>query len=85
MNLLGQASLISGIQVLLYVLIPAWVLCRWQWRDFGEGVFAFLLAGVCSVALLGRVGNAGGWGVPVVLPIWLAFWLGWGIWVWWRK
>lgn len=85
MNLIGQALLVSGIQLLLFMLIPAWVLSRTAWRDMGEGLFAFLVAGLCSVAILGRVGNIGMGGVPVILVIWLIFWLGWGGWRRWRK
>ncbi len=32
-----QQVQVTGIQVLLYLLLPAWTLVRFRWRDAGEG------------------------------------------------
>ncbi len=71
---------VTGVQVLLYGLVPAWALGRRTWRDAGEWGFAALVAGVSSAALLGRVCNGRDIGAGVVLGIWLAAWMTGGVW-----
>ena len=73
--LLLQAVQVAGLQMLLYVLVPAWTLVRWRWRDAGEGLFAALLAGVGSAALLGRICDGTGIGAGAALGLWLAGWI----------
>jgi hypothetical protein len=80
MNPLFASFGVIGLQVLLYGLVPAWSLGRRTWRDAGEWIFAALVAGVSSAALLGRVCNGRGIGVGVVLGLWLAAWMAGGVW-----
>lgn len=76
-----QMVQVTGIQVLLYVLVPAWTLARFRWRDAGEGLFAALVAGLASAALWGRVCNGSGIGIAPATLIWIAAWIGAGAWV----
>ena len=71
---------VVGLQVLLHGLLPAWALARNKWRDAGEWLFAAFVAGVSSAALLGRICNGRGLGVGMVQGIWLAAWVGGGVW-----
>ena len=58
-----QLVQVTGIQMLLYLLLPAWTLVRFRWRDAGEGLFAALVAGLATAALWGRVCNGIGIGI----------------------
>ena len=78
-TMLFHAVQVAGLQMMLYVLVPAWTLVRWRWRDAGEGLFAAFLAGVGSAALLGRVCDGTGIGAGAALGIWLAGWIAAGI------
>jgi hypothetical protein len=75
MNLLVAMIGVTGVQVLLYGLVPAWALGRRTWRGAGEWGFAAMVAGGASAALLGRLCNGRGMGVGVVVGIWLALWI----------
>jgi len=65
----------TASQVLLYLLVPAWALARMSWRDVGEWLFASLVAGVTSAAVLGWVCNETGIGVSLALGLWLTTWI----------
>ena len=66
---------VAVMQVMLYVLVPAWTLVRLRWRNAGEGLFAALVAGAGSAALLGRICDGTGIGAGMALGIWLAGWI----------
>lgn len=74
-----QAIRVTGMQILLYGLVPAWALARTRWRDAGEWSFASLVVGVSSAAWLGRLCNGSGIGVGAATGIWLAAWIGAGL------
>ncbi|MGD9781199.1 MAG: hypothetical protein AB7V14_03500 [Kiritimatiellia bacterium] len=74
MELLAKAVAVAGLQVVLFVLVPAWALARLRWRDGSEWLFASGVAGVVSVALLGRLFNGFEWGAGRALGVWLAAW-----------
>lgn len=76
-----QMVQVTGIQVLLYVLVPAWTLARFRWRAAGEVLFAALVAGLASAALWGRACDGSGIGIAPATAIWLAAWIGAGAWV----
>ena len=76
-----QLVQVTGIQALLYALVPAWTLLRFRWRDAGECLFAALVAGLASAALWGRVCNGSGIGIAWATAIWIAAWIGAGSWV----
>ena len=79
-SMLLQAVQVTGMQVLLYGLVPAWALARRPWADAGEWLFASLVAGVSSAALLGWSCNGSGIGVGAATAIWLGAWIGAGLW-----
>ena len=79
-TLLLQAVLVTGMQALLYGLVPAWALARKPWADAGEWLFASLVAGVSSAALLGWLCNGSGIGLGAATAIWLGAWIGAGFW-----
>ena len=74
-TMLFHAVQVTVMQVLLFVIVPAWTLVRWRWRDASEFFFAALLAGAGSAALLGRVCDGTGIGAGAALGIWLAGWI----------
>ena len=80
-----QLVQVTGIQMLLYLLLPAWTLVRFRWRDAGEVLFAALVAGLASAALWGRVCNGSGIGMAPATAIWIGAWIGAGAWVRWKK
>ena len=75
-----QMVQVTGIQTLLYLLVPAWTLVRFRWRDAGELLFAALVAGLTSAALWGRVCDGSGIGIAPATAIWIAAWIGAGSW-----
>ena len=76
----AQVVQVTGMQALLYALVPAWTLARMRWRDAGEWGFAALVAGLSSAALWGRACDGSGIGVGLALGMWLAGWIGAGAW-----
>ena len=64
-----QMVQVTGIQVLLYVLVPAWTLARFRWRAAGEVLFAALVAGLASAALWGRACDGSGIGIEPATAI----------------
>ena len=71
--------LVFGMQVGLYVVLPAWALRRFKWENKEEWLFGSVLAGLATAALLGRVCNSSGIGVATSLLIWLVGWLIFGV------
>ena len=81
-TLLLHAVQVTGVQLLLFVLVPAWALSRIRWLNLAEWMFTALVAGVVSAALLGQVCNGSGIGAGTALGIWLTAWIGAGVWLW---
>ena len=67
--------LVFGLQVGLYVVLPAWALRRYRWDSKGEWLFGSVLAGLATAALLGRVCNGSGIGVSTAFAVWLVGWV----------
>ena len=85
MKILLIAMAIFGAQTALYVALPAVGLARFRWTCWGEWAWASLLLGVGFAAVLGRMGNASAWGVPVLLLAGGAMWGLWCGWLWRRS
>lgn len=75
MSVFGPLLIVTAAQLALYVALPLWAIARITWRDRGERLFAALVAGVSSAALLGRAANGSGWRVETALLIWIVSWL----------
>ncbi len=74
-SLLLHAVQVTGMQLLLYLLLPAWTLVRLRWTDAGEYLFASWVAGVSAAALLGQACNGSGIGPAVAVLVWLGGWI----------
>lgn len=75
MNTVVHVVGVTGMQLSLYLLLPAWTLSRCVWRDMGEWLFAALVAGLASAALWGRLCNGLGIRVELALAVWLLVWI----------
>ena len=82
LELLAKAVGVTGLQLVLFVLVPAAALARLRWRDGAEWLFASCVAGLASVALLGRLFNGAELGAGRALLVWAAAWAGIGAYAW---
>ncbi len=78
-TMLLHAAQVAALQAMLYLLVPAWALARMKWRSAGEWLFASMVAGLASAALLGSLCNGSRIGAGAALAIWLAAWIGGGL------